>query len=144
MPYAMGLLWKERSPISHPPYTFLFPPLSLHHNNNNFSFSVFCPFPLHLSCLPPCLKQDIIFPIPNRIYDLTIQNEHQYLWIQPFYMHYAMHPLIVMGGGGGGRSHHATLKYPCLHNNNAALIKQISLFDTALVMTFQFKKLKSK
>ena len=33
--------------------------------------------------------------------------------------------------------HHATqnlVKNPCLYNNNTALIKQISLFDTALGM----------
>ena len=40
--------------------------------------------------------------------------------------------LIVMGG----ELHQAKFseKCPCLHNDNIAFIKQISLFDTALVM----------
>ena len=45
----------------------------------------------------------------------------------------------IITGVGGGKIGHATRnllkKYPCSHNNNIALIKQISLFDTALVMT---------
>ena len=45
-----------------------------------------------------------------------------------------MHPILFnpnsMFGGGGGDS-----PCQCLHNNNTALIKQISLFDTALVLT---------
>jgi len=48
--------------------------------------------------------------------------------------------LIVLGGGPGGSIDPATQslekkKCPCLHINNTALVKQISLFDTALVMT---------
>ena len=43
-------------------------------------------------------------------------------------------------GGGGGQIGHATQSFeekkcPCSHNNDTASIKQISLFDTALVMT---------
>ena len=30
-------------------------------------------------------------------------------------------------------------KCPCLHNNSTVIIKQISQFDTALVLKFQFK-----
>ena len=44
---------------------------------------------------------------------------------------------IITGvGGGQDRPCDAKFieKYPCSHNNNIALIKQISLFDTALVM----------
>ena len=46
----------------------------------------------------------------------------------------------IVLGGGGGYLHQATQnlekkKCPCLQNDNTALIKQISLLDTALVMT---------
>ena len=42
-----------------------------------------------------------------------------------------------IGGGGQDRPNDAKLseKCPCSHNNKTALIKQISLFGTALVMT---------
>ena len=48
--------------------------------------------------------------------------------------------LILIVSGGGGQSDPATQnleekKCPCMHNNNTAVIKQISLFDTALAMT---------
>ena len=41
--------------------------------------------------------------------------------------------LIVLEGGK--KKKHFQFLCPCSHNNNTALIKQISLFDTALVMT---------
>ena len=47
-------------------------------------------------------------------------------------------PLIILEGGGGQiEAHDAKIceKFPCSHNNHTALIKQISLFDTALVKT---------
>ena len=57
--------------------------------------------------------------------------------------------LIVLAGDewGGGEDRPTDEKFsekcPCSHNNNTALIKQISLCDTALVMDkdlkFQFK-----
>ena len=42
-----------------------------------------------------------------------------------------------ISGGGANTPCDAKFceKCPCSHNNNTALIKQISLFDTALVMT---------
>ena len=48
-------------------------------------------------------------------------------------------PLTLIVWGGRGQSDPATQnleekKCPGLHNDNTALIKQISLFDTALVM----------
>ena len=45
--------------------------------------------------------------------------------------------LIVFFGGGGYLGHATqklSLKCPCSHNNYTALVKQIYLFDTALVM----------
>ena len=48
--------------------------------------------------------------------------------------------LIIVVGGGGGRGQvepcdaKFSEKCPCFHHNNTALIKQISLFDTALVI----------
>ena len=38
-----------------------------------------------------------------------------------------------MGGGGADHNMRRKIlkKFPCLHNNNTALMKQISLFDTA-------------
>ena len=51
-------------------------------------------------------------------------------------------------GGGGGRGSIGPCdeklrekKWPGLHNNNTALIKQISLFDTALAMTNTFNSI---
>ena len=46
-------------------------------------------------------------------------------------------------GERGGQIVHATQnleKCPCLHYNNIALIKQISLFDTALALAWQYIK----
>ena len=47
-----------------------------------------------------------------------------------------MHYLIIANSIGGDRPSDAKLSENCLysHNNNTDLIKQISLFDTALVM----------
>ena len=48
-------------------------------------------------------------------------------------------PNIIGGGPGGGqdkpRDEKFSEKWPCSHNNNTALIKQKSQFDTASVMT---------
>ena len=45
--------------------------------------------------------------------------------------------LIVLGRGNGLKCPYDE-KFPCLHNNNTALMKQISLIDTTLVMTKTF------
>ena len=37
-----------------------------------------------------------------------------------------------IGGGGGPCDAKSSENYPCLHKNNTALIKQISLFDTVM------------
>ena len=51
--------------------------------------------------------------------------------------HFVHH--IINPNSNGGQDAPCDAKFyekcPCLHHNNTALIKQISLFDTALVMT---------
>ena len=50
-------------------------------------------------------------------------------------MYHLFLTLIVLGGGGAIWAMRRKVPTKCSHNNYTSLIKQMSLFDTALVMT---------
>ena len=81
----------------------------------------------------PSITQSVIFCMPY----FCLNNDHRSLFCKTKIV--SLNPnSIGVGGGGGplGPLHpNFRVKGLCSHNNNTVLIKQISLFDTALVMT---------